>query len=332
MDFKKWPLIILAILLLIPCSAELDLISGKASSPFNLSLTIMNAGPVITIYSPVEGNTYNNTSAVLFNYSMADGEGISWSWYNINNTNNISLGNYKNGTKNISLGVGNYTLYMFANDTHKNISSKNVSFFVRAPSAPIPTPTPTPSPGGGTSVFYPFPPLGEVPQILFDVKTNILWKILAPSDILKTNIYIEHKGTLKPIDILLHYDIRDYNGTIITAKDESIAIENPLVLYRELKIPPYTPAPANYIFFVNASYQSISATATDDFRLRTPEEVEVYYTGINYTLLIIAVTAIAIAIIALSRKRKKRKPKAVGKLMPKSKTRRKKRRIKKILD
>ena len=197
-------------------------------------------------------------------------------------------------------GAYTWNCLAYDNVSQKDWGNTNFSLTISTPSGPG-------APGGSSSRgFTSFVPLpgNVVADVLFDVRVNILWKILAPGDILKAEIYIKNKGVLKPIDVLLHYDIRDYNGTVITAKKESVAMGDSIDLYRELEIPKYAYAPKDYMFYVNISYGDIKAIAADSFRLMAPEEIKLYYTGIGY-LLLIAVILVIISIILILKTRKK---------------------------
>lgn len=103
-------------------------ITGNATSSFNASITVSNAGPAITIYSPKDNRTYRNSS-ILLNYTLVDEDGISAAWYNINGTN-VSLGNSTSNYIYFSASEGNKTLYLYSNDTLGLLRYDSVNFYV----------------------------------------------------------------------------------------------------------------------------------------------------------------------------------------------------------
>jgi len=97
-----------------------DVITGDVTSDqvsFNITIT----GPArLTLVSP-ENKTYiNNESLGL--YFTAGGE--QEVWYNLDNGNNITL----TASTSFNTTKGSHTLYLFANNTAGNITSRNVTF------------------------------------------------------------------------------------------------------------------------------------------------------------------------------------------------------------
>jgi len=103
-------------------------ITGEASAAnTNISISLLNAAPRLTIFKPAENGIYRNTS-ILLNYSVFDPDGISLVWYNIDNSTNTSLGNSTNGQTYFNTSEGNHTLYLYANDTLGASNNTNVNF------------------------------------------------------------------------------------------------------------------------------------------------------------------------------------------------------------
>ena len=103
-------------------------ISGKATSQANLSVSVENGDPTLSIFDPIENRTYRNES-ILLNYSVFDPEGISLVWYNIDDGNNVSIGDNQSGYIYFNTSEDSHTLYLFANDTYGLSNSTSVDFF-----------------------------------------------------------------------------------------------------------------------------------------------------------------------------------------------------------
>ncbi len=93
-----------------------------------LNVTVDFIAPVLDIISPQEGGSYGYNTSLVLSYSAAD-EHLDSCWYNINNGNNVSLGDCQNTTFNIS-NDGTYILNLYANDSLGNIAVKNATFSV----------------------------------------------------------------------------------------------------------------------------------------------------------------------------------------------------------
>jgi len=118
--------LLILILFLFPLATAItgETITGEASSlPTNVSVFVQPGPPVIYIRSP-ENKTYTQTD-ILFNYSITNN--LSQAWYNIDNSNNASLGNSTKNNFTLNLSLGFHTLYFYANNSLGN-SSKQVSF------------------------------------------------------------------------------------------------------------------------------------------------------------------------------------------------------------
>lgn len=81
--------------------------------------------PTVSINSPVNERVYGSGSISL-NYSVSDNN-LDSCWYNLNNTQNITLVNCANTS--LSLGDGTYNLTLFVNDTQNHINSTSVIFY-----------------------------------------------------------------------------------------------------------------------------------------------------------------------------------------------------------
>lgn len=91
----------------------------------NISIVVDAGGPLIIIFSP-RAKFYHNTTPINLTYYVSDISGIDRVWYNINNGTNITL----TGNTTFNINEGNYTLYLYANDSLGNLNSSSVNFFV----------------------------------------------------------------------------------------------------------------------------------------------------------------------------------------------------------
>ena len=115
-----------------------DTITGRASSQqTNASIMVIGGFPALEIISP-ENKTYS-VASILLNFSVGGQESV---WYSLDNSANITI----NGSITFSTTQGSHILYLFANSSNGNVTSKNVSFNVE-----IPTGTGSGGSGGGGS-------------------------------------------------------------------------------------------------------------------------------------------------------------------------------------
>ena len=142
-----------------------DIITGKASSQqTNASVTVTGGFPALKIISP-ENKTYS-VASILLNFSVGGQESI---WYNLDNSANITI----NGSITFNTSTGSHILYLFANSSNGNVTSKNVSFNVE-----IPTSVTGSGGGGGGGLGTGIPgesknqTINESRGILFEIDNN----------------------------------------------------------------------------------------------------------------------------------------------------------------
>ncbi len=132
---------------------------------------------------------------------------------------------------------------------------------------------------------------------LFDVLTNVRNKKVSPEYNVIANIKMMNMGDLEHIDVLFYYAIKDFEGNVLTFKEESLFIEKELEIVRRLKVPENL-SPGNYIFYSRVSYEEISATSADVFTVT--EKVKVS----NLVLLVIVILLIIILIYLLKKRKR----------------------------
>ncbi len=124
-----------------------EAITGRVPNvPTDVSVFVLPGVPSITIISP-EDQIYEDLS-ILFNYSI--GNGINSSWYNLDNTVNISLGNLTENSFYLDTTFGSHTLYLYANNSY-GTNKANVSFIVEEESEQPPGGDDGPGTPGGDS-------------------------------------------------------------------------------------------------------------------------------------------------------------------------------------
>ena len=127
-------ILIFLLLLILPLANTVELtgevITGQATQPTNISITVSNIAPLITIYSPIATRTYRNES-ILLNYSVSDPDGISVVWYSVDDITNVTIGSDATGTIYFNAsGETSHTLYFYVNDTNEAINGTTVGFNV----------------------------------------------------------------------------------------------------------------------------------------------------------------------------------------------------------
>ena len=133
---------IIALLSLITALTGETITGEVPQAPTNVSVFVLPGAPIIYIYSP-ENTTYYTTS-ILLNYSIKNN--VNQAWYNLDGSNNISLGNLTDNSLTFTTTLGNHVLYLYANNTN-GIRVANVSFTVSE--QPQPPPSSSSGSGGG---------------------------------------------------------------------------------------------------------------------------------------------------------------------------------------
>jgi len=109
--------------------------------PLDFSLTV-SSKPLISIMSP-KTKTYSSTQ-ILLNYSVKYADSV---WYNLDNTENITLPNLTYFSINLNTTEGSHVLYLYANNS-QGISVRSITFSIDL-TAPTPPVAPSPPGGGG---------------------------------------------------------------------------------------------------------------------------------------------------------------------------------------
>jgi hypothetical protein len=145
---------------------------------------------------------------------------------------------------------------------------------------------------------------------LFDVMAEVVDKTVLPPQDVEANITILNLGDLKNIDIQLYYALRDFDGNILTFKEESIAIGDRLDITRALTIPDNYSC-VDHVFYARASYNGITAASADLFTIlcglpELPAPMPIIWTFV-YDLLFLIIVIILILLIIRKRRQVREK-------------------------
>lgn len=99
---------------------------------------------------------------------------------------------------------------------------------------------------------------------LFDVRGIVTEDYVYSAQEIEVRFNLTNMGHLKNIDVLFYYAIKDFEGNIVTFKEESVAIDDRLELVRNLKIPRNLPS-GQYILYTKVSYEDTIATSSYAF-------------------------------------------------------------------
>lgn len=127
-------------------------------------------------------------------------------------------------------------------------------------------------------------------KALFDVSLNIpaKYKNLNPGDDLFFQVTLLNLGEIGKTDVLLEYEIKDFEGKIIFSQSETVAVETQASFSKTIKLSPDI-AFGDYVVLVRAKYGLTVATASDVFNVGKREERIVQYAILIGILIIILI-------------------------------------------
>ena len=103
--------------------ANAKAITGFASNrQTNVSINVVGAPASLSITSPAN-STYISNNSLLLNFSVSGQQSV---WYNLDNGANSTISSFVY----FNTSQGSHALYIFANNSDNNVTSKNVSFTV----------------------------------------------------------------------------------------------------------------------------------------------------------------------------------------------------------
>jgi hypothetical protein len=132
---------------------------------------------------------------------------------------------------------------------------------------------------------------------LFDIKTELLRKVLVPGQRAIANIIILNLGDLKNIDVELESLILDKNNQIYDSKKESFMINDSVKKQVSLKIPKDIEL-GEYFFSTKVSYKNISAKSYDSFKIiKSVIDLDVLAFYIIVTILLTLIILVSVILI-----------------------------------
>lgn len=190
---KKRYLLLFLLVFLIPTLLAItgESVTGKVSeNPTNISVFVLPTIPMIYIFSPENTTYYFQT--FLLNYSIRNN--FTNSWYNLDDGQNISLSNLSEASLSITSIYGAHSLYLYANNTFGESSSK-VYFSLVNNNPPGENPQ-NPGGGGGGGGG------GGTPTSGFSLDKKIVEASLIPGESTTEKIKITNLGST-PLEILV---------------------------------------------------------------------------------------------------------------------------------
>ncbi|MFH1823581.1 MAG: DUF2341 domain-containing protein [archaeon] len=119
---------------------------------------------------------------------------------------------------------------------------------------------------------------------LFDLRSELSKSTFDPGDPLNVNLSITDWKFFETVDVVVYYAIKNFDGEIITYKEETIAIENELNLQRSLKIPTEI-KPGYYVFYAEVHYKDnpdINAVTSHTFEIRSARGIQGFFNRLGY--------------------------------------------------
>jgi hypothetical protein len=123
---------------------------------------------------------------------------------------------------------------------------------------------------------------------LLDVRAEIekKYKKILPGEEILSQIRLFNLGGDGRADVLIEYEIKDYEGNDIVSETESLAIETQSSFIKKIKVPENTKE-GMYVFYVKASYNGKVASASDNFEVVSAKKI-------NKEIIYIIITILAI--------------------------------------
>jgi uncharacterized membrane protein len=147
---------------------------------------------------------------------------------------------------------------------------------------------------------------------LFDVRGELTEDYVYPGQKVEVDFNLTNMGHLKNIDVSFYYAIKDFEGNVLTFKEESIAIEDKLELVRSLSIPRNLP-PGQYILYLKASYEDNIATSSYAFFVLEGNDRRLRSSVAILTLLVVADLIIIYLLVRNRKERRKKEQKSKSK-------------------
>lgn len=108
----------------------------------------------------------------------------------------------------------------------------------------------------------------EERKALFDIKVKLPqeFKTIEQGKEVEVEIIIYNLGDLMPVDVVITYSIKDFDGHIINLRHETLAVEEQKRITRQLLVPGDL-KPDSYLFDALLEYEDQKATSSDIFEV-----------------------------------------------------------------
>ena len=145
-------------------------------------------------------------------------------------------------------------------------------------------------------------------KALFDVSLNIpaRYKSLEAGDDLFFQVTLFNLGEVGKVDVLMEYEVKDFNGKVVASLTETVAVETQASFSKTIKLP-YDIKTGDYVVLARAKYGLTVATASDLFTIGKKEERFVQYTILIGILIIILILILIVYELRKIRRRIKLK-------------------------
>lgn len=106
-------------------------------------------------------------------------------------------------------------------------------------------------------------------KALFDTAVSIQeeFKQAMAGETLEAEVMVYNLGDLMPVDVVLNYGIKDFEGNTIAFKQETFAVEEQKKVKINIKIPEFL-KPDFYVFYTLLEYDNQKASSSDVFEVR----------------------------------------------------------------
>lgn len=101
----------------------------------------------------------------------------------------------------------------------------------------------------------------KVRQALFDIKIMPKKTTISEDESAEADIILYNLGTLKPVDVILFYSIKDLFGNDLVYEQETFAVKEQKLVSRKLKLPQGI-TPGSYLFYSKLTYNNQTAVSS----------------------------------------------------------------------
>jgi hypothetical protein len=143
-------------------------------------------------------------------------------------------------------------------------------------------------------------------KALFDVKVNVPenFKTVGLGGEMEADIMMYNIGDLKPVDVVLTYAIKDFEGNTFDLKQETLAVEDLKKLRKKIRIPEGFKANF-YVIYALLEYQNQKAVSSDIFEVKeemVEERMSLLLEGLKgyskeFVILIIVASALILLVV-----------------------------------